>query len=72
MANSATVLSLKAALSRERRMNKRLRAVIDEVRGSVEEVREGVRANRHELRVQLTRLADLQAEVDLMKASRRP
>ena len=61
MAKAPTIPSLKAALTRERRKNKRLRALIDELR-------EGIRANKHELGVQLTRLAHLQAEVDLLKA----
>lgn len=65
MAKAPTIPNLKAALSRERRKNKRLRALIDELR-------EGVRSNTHELSVQLMRLAHLQAEVDLLKTSKRP
>jgi hypothetical protein len=49
---------------RERRKNKRLRAL-------VEELRSGIRANTQELSVQFTRLAQLQAEVDVVKAGRR-
>jgi len=64
MAKIQTIAGLKAALSRERRKNRRLRALIDELQ-------EGVRANKHDLEVQLTRLAHLQADVDLLKASRR-
>jgi hypothetical protein len=64
MAKAPTIPSLQAALTRERRKNRRLRALIDELR-------EGIRANNHELSVQLTRLGHLQAEVDLLKAHRR-
>ena len=49
---------------RERRKNLRLRALVDELRS-------GIRANKQELSVQFTRLAQLQAEVDVVKAGRR-
>jgi hypothetical protein len=49
------------ALTRERRTNRRLRALINELHA-------GVRENRHDLNVQFTRLAQLQAEVDTLKA----
>jgi hypothetical protein len=67
MAKAPTIPALKQALTRERRKNKRLRALIDELRSGIHDVREGVQANRHELDIQLTRLAHLQAEVDLIK-----
>jgi hypothetical protein len=47
-------------LTRERRTNRRLRTLLNELY-------EGVRANRHDLNVQFTRLAQLQAEVDALK-----
>jgi hypothetical protein len=50
------------ALRRERRTNKRLRALIDEFKAEV-------RANKSELTIQFTRLAQLQAEVDALKKS---
>ena len=49
---------------RDRRKNRRLRGLIDEFRS-------GIGANQQELRVQFARLAQLQAEVDLVKAGRR-
>jgi hypothetical protein len=49
---------------RDRRKNTRLRVLIDECR-------HGISANQQELRVQFARLAQLQAEVDLVKATRR-
>ena len=67
MAKVPTVPQLKKALTRERRKNKRLRALIDELRSGIHDVSEGVQANRQELDIQLTRLAHLQAEVDLIK-----
>jgi uncharacterized protein YlxW (UPF0749 family) len=67
MAKVPTVPELKKALTRERRKNKRLRAVIDQLQEGIQEVSEGVVANKRELDVQLTRLAHLQAEVDLLK-----
>jgi hypothetical protein len=67
MAKGSTVPRLQEALKRERRKNKRLRALIDAVQSGIREVSEGVIANKRELDVQLTRLAHLQAEVDLLK-----
>lgn len=64
MAKTAVVLKLKAALTAERRKNKRLRAVIDDLH-------EATRANKRELGIQFQRLAQLQAEVDALKADRR-
>jgi hypothetical protein len=55
-----TQKSLQEALRRERRTNKRLRAVIDEVRAQV-------RQNRRDLDLQFARIAQLQAEMDLLK-----
>ena len=49
----------------ECRKNRRLRAVIDELR-------EQGRRNRHDLDVQFTRLAQLQAEVDPLKGGTKP
>jgi hypothetical protein len=67
MAKVPTVPELKKALTRERRKNKRLRAIIDQLQEGIQVVSEGVVANKRELDVQLTRLAHLQAEVDLLK-----
>jgi hypothetical protein len=67
MAKVPTVSELKEALTQERRKNKRLRAVIDAVQEGIRDVSEGVVANKRELDIQLTRLAHLQAEVDLLK-----
>ena len=67
MAKAPTAPELKKALTKERRKNKRLRAVIDAVQDGIREVSEGVIANKRELDVQLTRLGHLQAEVDLLK-----
>ena len=60
MPKTVTVLSTNEALTRERRTNRRLRALINELYASVCE-------NRHDLKVQFTRLAQLQAEVDALK-----
>jgi len=64
MSKSATVLTMRAALTRERRSNRRLREVI-------ENIREDLRQNRHDLNLQFTRLAQLQAEIDALKAEKR-
>ena len=62
MPKTATVLlPTNDALTRERRTNRRLRGLINQLY-------EGVCANRHDLNVQFTRLAQLQAEVDTLKA----
>ncbi len=58
-ATSVTVLKTK--LSRERRTNRRLRALIDEMRGELDR-------SRHEIDVQAKRLGQLQAEVDVLKS----
>ena len=48
------------ALRRERRTNRRLRALLNALD-------ERTRENRHDLNVQFTRLAQIQAEVDTLK-----
>ena len=55
-----TQKSLQEALRRERRTNKRLRALIDEIRAQV-------RQNRRDLDLQFARIAQLQAEMDILK-----
>jgi hypothetical protein len=62
---------LKDALKRERRANRRLRALIDELREEIRQQREEGQQYRRDLDVQFKRLAQLQAEVDLMKAARK-
>jgi len=57
-------VTVKEALTRERRKNRRLRAVIDGLR-------EQIAANRRDLDLQFTRLAQLQAEVDALKPRNR-
>ena len=54
------VASLKAALTRERRKNRRLRALITQFQ-------DGLDATRRDVDLQIKRLAQLQAEVDLLK-----
>ena len=60
-----TIPTLKTSLTRERRKNRRLRVIIDDLR-------EQVRRNRHDLDVQFTRLAQLQAELDALKGGTKP
>jgi hypothetical protein len=57
---ATTVTSLKDALARERRTNRRLRAVIEQLRADRAQ-------DRRDIDLQFTRLAQLQAEVDLLK-----
>jgi len=57
---ASSVVMLKAALTNERRKNRRLRALLDTLR-------EETQQNRHDLDVQTTRVAQLQAEVDVLK-----
>jgi hypothetical protein len=61
MPNPALVPRRHDALTRERRTNRKLRTLLNELY-------EGVRANRHDLNVQFARLAQLQAEVDALKS----
>jgi uncharacterized protein YigA (DUF484 family) len=56
--------TLKAALTRERRKNRRLRAIINDLC-------EQCRMNRRDLDVQFTRLAQLQAELDALKSGKK-
>jgi hypothetical protein len=63
MPKAASKVNLKAALLRERRKNRRLRALIDTIR-------EDVRQNRRDLNLQFTRLAQMQTEIDALKGSR--
>jgi hypothetical protein len=51
---------LKTALSKERRANKRLRAIISNLESAVAQ-------NQRDLDLQFARIAQLQAEVDLLK-----
>jgi hypothetical protein len=60
---ATTVASLKTALTRERRKNRRLRALITLLQDDLAETRRAVD-------LQVIRLAQIQAEVDLLK--RRP
>ena len=57
-----TLPKVKEMLRRERRKNRRLREVIDGLRGQIAE-------HRRELDLQFTRLAQLQAELDALKQS---
>jgi hypothetical protein len=57
---TTTVATLKAALTRERRTNRRLRAI-------VEQLREDRIHDRRDIDLTFKRLAQLQAEVDLLK-----
>jgi hypothetical protein len=57
-----TLAKVKEMLKRERRKNRRLREVIDGLRGQIA-------ANRRDLDLQFTRLAQLQAELDALKQS---
>jgi cell division septum initiation protein DivIVA len=57
---SPPLAKVNKALTRERRKNRRLRAVIDGLQ-------EQIATHRRELDLQFTRLAQLQAEVDALK-----
>lgn len=57
-----TLPKVKEMLRRERRKNRRLREVIDGLRDQIA-------ANRRDLDLQFTRLAQLQAELDTLKQS---
>ena len=63
--SKAAIPTLKTALARERRKNRRLRIIIDDLR-------EQCRLNRHDLDLQFTRLAQLQAELDAVKGAAKP
>ncbi len=58
------VATLEESLTKERRTNRRLRTLIADLH-------EQILKNRHDLDVQFTRLAQLQAELDIMKAELR-
>lgn len=55
-----TLVRVNEMLRRERRKNRRLREVIDGLRGQIA-------AHRRDLDLQFTRLAQLQAELDALK-----
>jgi hypothetical protein len=65
MRKTSSVLTLKAALIRERRTNERLRTII-------EELREQGCVNRRELDLQFTRLAQIQAQLDRLTGTKGP
>ena len=52
----------KISLERERRKNRRLRALLDDFK-------EQLATNRRDVDLQFTRLSQLQAEIDILKAS---
>ena len=58
------VATLEESLTKELRTNRRLRTLIADLR-------EQILKNRHDLDVQFARLAQLQAELDIMKAELR-
>jgi hypothetical protein len=60
MAKRSAIDELARVFHRERRTSRRLRDLVNELR-------EGVHANRRELDVQRTRMAQIQAEVDILK-----
>jgi hypothetical protein len=60
MADKPTLAALKSALQRERRASTRLRSVI-------EHLEEAVESNRRDLELQFSRIAQLQADLDLLK-----
>jgi hypothetical protein len=64
----AAVLTMKAALTRERRTNRRLRTVITSLRDEMEGMREEMRNTRAIAEMNVARLAQLQADVDRLKA----
>jgi chromosome condensin MukBEF ATPase and DNA-binding subunit MukB len=57
-----TLTKVKEMLRRERRKNRRLRELIDDLRSQIAE-------HRRDLDLQFTRLAQLQAELDALKQS---
>ncbi len=59
-----SVLMLDSALRRERRCNRRLRLLL-------EALEEGMRLHQRELDIQRVRIAQLQAQLDVMKSSPR-
>jgi len=60
MANRSAIDQLARAFHRERRTNRRMRDLINELREHVHE-------NRRELDIQRTRMAQIQIEVDVLK-----
>jgi chromosome segregation ATPase len=54
-------------IARLRRTNTRLRALIDELKQQITELKPQVTQNRRDINIQFRRLADLQAEVDVLK-----
>jgi hypothetical protein len=59
-----TLAKVKETLRRERRKNRRLRTLIDDLGSQIA-------ANRRDVDLQFTRLAQLQAELDMLKQSLR-
>jgi hypothetical protein len=60
----ATLVGIRNALTKERRTNRRLRAIIDDLRDQV-------RNNRRDIDMQFKRIAQIQAELDVLKKPRR-
>jgi uncharacterized coiled-coil protein SlyX len=58
------VATLEETIAKERRTNRRLRTLIAQLQ-------EQILKNRHDLDVQFTRLAQVQGEVDVLKAELR-
>src|SRR6266576_938985 len=65
---SRPLASASAALHAERRANRRLRDLLTEMRDVLREMNEQVLQNRRDLNLQFTRIASLQAELDVLRA----
>jgi hypothetical protein len=69
MARAATVVTMKAALTRERRTNRRLRAVIEGLREEIKTVRAQMEGVGKVAEMNVSRLGQLQAAVDRLTAA---
>jgi hypothetical protein len=67
---TAIVLTTTAALTRERRTSRRLRVVIESLRDEIRATRQIVEMTSRTTEVNVTRLGQLQSELDRLKTSK--
>jgi hypothetical protein len=63
----AKVINLRRALTMERRKNRRLRGLLDEMRQLQEETRQLVDVHTNDIQLNLRRIAQIQVELDTLK-----
>ena len=65
------VINLRGALTAERRKNRRLRTVLDEMRQQQNETRQLVDLHKNDIQLNFRRIAQIQVEIDALKSQKK-